>query len=133
MRHYLKSLIITGIAFYVIYSLIPTISIGKDPRNLAIIIGSLFLVSNFVKPVFSLVLLPINHLTFGLVTFALNGALIYGLLRFLPGFTISPYSFPGAAIQGTIIPKQDFNTLASTLIVIFAFTLIQKILNFIFQ
>ena len=39
MRHYLKSLIIAAIAFYLAYTLIPTISLGKDTRNIAIVIG----------------------------------------------------------------------------------------------
>lgn len=133
MRHYLKSLIITAIAFYVAFTLIPVVNIGTDSRNLAIVIGSLFLVSNFVKPVFSLILIPVNHLTFGLVSFILNGVLVFGLLKFLPGFSIASYSFPGAVIQGTIIPKYDFNQLTTAFLIVLVITLTQKILSIIFQ
>lgn len=133
MRHYLKSLIISAIAFYLAFTLIPTISLGKDPRNIAIVIGGLFLVANIVKPVFNLVLIPINHLTFGLVSFILNLILILGFVKFLPGFTIASYNFPGLVIDGVIIPAQSFNQVVTLVIVALLITISQKILQIIFS
>ena len=133
MRHYLKSLIIAAIALYLAFTLIPTISLGKDPRNIAFVIGGLFLVANIVKPVFNLVLIPINHLTFGLVSFILNLVLILGLVKFLPGFTIGAYNFPGLVIEGLIIPPQSFNQIATLVLVALLITISQKVLQIIFS
>ena len=133
MRHYLKSLIIAAIAFYLAFTLIPTISLGKDPKNIAFVIGGLFLVANIVKPVFNLVLIPINHLTFGLVSFILNFALILGFVKFLPGFTIASYNFVGFVVEGVVIPPQSFNQITTIILVALLITISQKILQIIFS
>ena len=133
MRHYLKSLILSGATFYIVYSLIPTISIGAYPKNVFLIIGGLFIISQIINPVFSLVLLPINFMTFGLVSLILNGVLIYGLLKFLPDFRIGAYNFPGANIQGIIIPPMNFNQITTIILAAIIITFLQKIFHLIFE
>src|SRR3989338_5935480 len=133
MRHYLKSLILSGDTFYIVYTLIPTISIGPYPKNILLIIGGLFIISQIINPVFSLVLLPVNLMTFGLVSLILNVVLIYGLLKFLPDFRISAYNFPGANIQGIIIPPMNFNQMTTIILVVIIITLLQKIFHLIFE
>lgn len=133
MRHYLKSIILTISTAYIAYRLVPTIEIGPDPKNILILIASLWVISQLVNPLFSLVLLPINILTFGLVTLILNIALIFALLNFLPGFFIAAYDFPGANIDGVILPPFYFNQLTSVVLVAAIITIIQKILHIIFE
>ena len=133
MRHYLKSLILSGATFYIVYSLIPTISIGTYPKNVFLIIGGLFIISQIINPVFSLVLLPVNLMTFGLVSLILNGVLIYGLLKFLPDFRIGAYNFPGANIQGIIIPPMNFNQITTIILAAIIITFLQKIFHLIFE
>jgi len=133
VRHYLKTLIIASVAFYAAYALVPTINFGADPKNLLILIGAIFIIQQVINPIFSLVLLPINHLTFGLVTFALNIALIFALLNFLPGFHIGAYNFPGANYQGLILPAANFNKIATIVLIAAIITLVQRILHIIFE
>ncbi len=133
MRHYLKALIIASIAFFAAYQLVPTIVIGKDPRNIAIVIGSLLVVSLLLRPIFSLVLLPINFLTLGSISLILNTVLMYGLTIYLPGFTIKAFNFKGANIDGFILPPYAFNQLATIILVAAIVTLVQKLLHIIFQ
>lgn len=133
MRHYLRKLIIVGGSIYIATNLVPTIIIGADPKNLLFVFGGLLLISLIINPIFSLVLLPVNHLTFGLLMFILNIAFIFGLLNFLPGFSVAPYYFGGANIQGVIIPPYFFNQLTAVILVAFIITLSQKILHIVFE
>lgn len=133
MRHYLKAIIISATALYLAYSLVPTINIGQDPKNILLLIGGIFLISQIINPIFSLVLLPINHLTFGLVMFVLNIALIFALLNYLPGFEINPYNFPGANVAGIIMPPANFDKITTIILVAAIITLFQKILHIIFE
>ena len=133
MRHYLKSLILSAAVFYIVYSFIPTISIGTNPKNILLIIGGLFVISQIINPVFSLVLLPINLITFGLISLILNGVFVYGLLRFVPDFVINPYNFHGANFQGIIIPSMNFNQITTTILVVIIITFLQKIFHLIFE
>ena len=69
----------------------------KSAAIAAIIIGA---VSILVKPIISLITLPINILTLGLFGIAVNGALLYGVARFVPGFEIQTFT---AALFASVI------------------------------
>lgn len=133
MRHYFKTIIIAVTAAYIAYKLVPTIQLGEDPRNLLIVFGGLWVIFQLINPIFSLVLLPINILTFGLVSFILNIAFIFALLSFLPGFIIGAYFFPGAEVYGIVFPPIDFNQVETVILIAAIITLSQKILHLIFE
>ncbi|HSX19326.1 MAG TPA: phage holin family protein [Candidatus Saccharimonadales bacterium] len=133
MKHYLRSLIISAIAFYAAFTAVPTMSLGNDPKNIAIVIAGVFLTSVIVRPIFSIVLLPINFLTFGLLSLVLNIVLFFGLSKFLPGFSISAYNFPGMNLQGFVLPSTYLNQLETLVTVALIITLVQKVLHIIFE
>lgn len=133
MKHYLRKVIVAAVSFYVAYTLVPTISLGVDPKNLLIIVVGLVVISLVINPIFSLVLLPVNHLTFGLLMLILNVAFIFALLNFLPGFIVGAYDFPGASIQGVIIPAFYFNEIAAIILVAVIITFTQKVFHIIFE
>lgn len=133
MRHYLKTVIICAISFYLVITLIPTITIGTDPKNWATVVGGVILTSVAVHPIFSIVLLPINILTFGLLSLILNTALLLAYIKFLPGFSISAYNFPGAFIQGFIVPPANLNEIETLIAAAIILTFSQKILHIIFD
>ena len=133
MRHYIKSFLISVAAFYITYTLIPTINAGNDPKNIFIFIGGLWILSQIINPIFSLVLLPINILTLGLVSLIVNVALIFALLNFLPAFTISSYFFPGANVGGVILPAIFLEQIPTVILIAASITVLQKILHIIFE
>lgn len=133
MRHYLKTFIVAAIAFYTAYTLVPTIRFGNDPKNLLLIVAGIFITTMAIHPIFSLVLLPLNILTFGLLSLVLNFALIFIYTRFLPGFSIGAYNFRGANIEGFIIPAVDMNQLEAMFAVALIITVVQKVLHIIFE
>ncbi|MBI4037783.1 phage holin family protein [Candidatus Curtissbacteria bacterium] len=133
MKHYIRKVIVTAVSFYVAYSLVPTISVGADPKNLLIVVAGLVIISLIINPIFSLVLLPVNHLTFGLLMLILNIAFIFALLNFLPGFSVGAYDFPGANVQGVIIPAFFFNEITAIILVAVIITLTQKVFHIIFE
>ena len=133
MRHYLKALVIAATTLYITQMAVPTIDIGANIKNYALVVAGIFLIAQIINPIFSLVLLPINHLTFGLVMFALNIALFFGLINFLPGFTVGAFDFPGATVDGVILPAVNFNQTSTVILVAFVIALVQKILHIIFE
>jgi len=133
MKHLLKSIIITSAAFYIAYTLIPSIKIGPDPKNILLVIGGLFVIFQAINPIFSLVLLPINFLTFGLLTLILNVAFVFALVKFIPEFTIVAYNFPGSYLQGFIIPAAHFNQITTTILIALVITVVQRFLHLVFN
>ena len=133
MRHYLKGLVIAAATLYIVQIAVPTVEIGASIKNYAMVVGAIFLIVQIINPIFSLVLLPINHLTFGLVMFALNVALFFSLIRFLPGFTVGAFDFPGTTVDGVILPAVSFNQTSTIVLVALIIALVQKILHIIFE
>lgn len=133
MKHYLKTFIIAAISLYVAYNIIPTITLGSGAQNLLIVVSAIFIVSTLIKPMFSLILLPFNLLTFGLLSLILNIVLLFALLKLLPGFNIVPFNFPGADIEGIIIQPANLNLIATIVAIAVLLTVTQKILHFIFE
>lgn len=133
MRYYLRKTVIAIIGLFTAAALVPTVSFGSDYKNVIVAVASLLVVSLFIKPLFSLILIPINFFTFISVTLILNLAAIIALTLFLPGFTISAYKFPGANFEGFIIPQYSFSQVATTLLFTAIITTVQKTLHTIFE
>lgn len=133
MRHLIKSFIITAATVYLVYSIVPTIDFGQDIKNIALFAGGIWVISQLISPIFSVVLLPINLLTFGLLSFILNIAFVFALINFLPGFSVSSYNFPGANIDGLILPRMSFNEVGTISLVALIITIVQKTLHIIFE
>lgn len=133
MRHYLKAIVIAAVSFYSAYLAVPTIKIGNNSENLLVIIGAMLVVTLLLRPIFSLVLLPINFLTIGSVSLILNSILIWGLTLYLPGFSIRAFNFKGAMLDGFILPPYSFNEIGTIILVAAIITFLQKILHLIFE
>lgn len=133
MRFYLKKTVISIIGILTAAALIPTFTFGSDYKNFLIATASILAVTLFIKPLFSLVLIPINFFTLISITFILNTLAVFTLTYFLPGFIINAYSFPGANLEGIIIPSYSFNQIATVLLFSAIITTVQKTLHSIFD
>jgi putative membrane protein len=102
-----KSRVLAKTLAYVIGSIVAVLAVGTifpsgmvsyDDQESVVIFGvALGLLTSFVKPVLSLLTLPISCLTFGLFSIVLNAAL-FGLAASLsPDVTVS---IPGALVGG---------------------------------
>ncbi|MDP2632666.1 MAG: phage holin family protein [Candidatus Curtissbacteria bacterium] len=133
MRHYLKAIIIAVLAYYIASTLIPTINLGNDPQNILLVLGGILISQLILHPIFSLVLLPINIITLGGVSLFINLGLMYVFIKYLPGFSIGAYGFPGANIQGFIVPPVYLNQMMAIFAVALIITVVQKVLHIIFE
>jgi putative membrane protein len=55
----------------------------------AVVIG---IVNTFIRPIIQLIALPLSVLTFGIVAFLINVALLYLTSKFVPGFEIASFT-----------------------------------------
>ncbi len=133
MRHYIKSLLIAIASVYTTINIFPVVGLGANPKNLVLLIGGFWLITLLINPIFSIVFLPINILTFGLVSAILNIAFLFALMTFLPGFHIKAYTFPGATINGVILPAVHLNQVLTIAAIAISITILQKILHIIFE
>ncbi len=95
----LTVLVINAIAFYVVASLVPGVTISGFGTLLvvAIVWGILAVL---VRPILLLLTLPINVLTLGLFTFVINALLLLLTARLVPGFAVASF---GTALVAAIV------------------------------
>ncbi|MBI4089179.1 MAG: phage holin family protein [Candidatus Levybacteria bacterium] len=109
---FLTSQIISGLK---IYGGLTTYIIG------GIALSMLFLI---VKPILSIVTLPLNIVTLGLFSFLINAIILYLLTIFVTNISITAFTFSGLSTAGFIIPKVYINNF-------FAFIVVSAFLSFI--
>jgi putative membrane protein len=58
-----------------------------------------------VAPILRILFIPINIITFGLMSWAINVIVLWLLTIFVPNVTISAWTFPGTSWAGFVIPS----------------------------
>lgn len=71
-----------------------------------IVLSILFMI---VKPILSLVTLPLNILTLGLFSFVINAIILYLLTIIAPNISVSAFVFKGFSFLGFVAPNISFN------------------------
>ncbi len=87
MKLILKFLIIAG-AIFLIASYVPGIVIEGGWMTVALVTLVWSLIALVVKPVLSIVTLPLTFLTLGLFSFVLNALLFVAMEYVVPGFSV---------------------------------------------
>lgn len=88
MLGYLLTTLITALSLLVVDIVVPGVTLANFPA--ALLAGvSIGVVNALVKPVLSLLSLPINFLTLGLFGFVVNGFCFWLASLFVPGFAVS--------------------------------------------
>lgn len=77
-----------------------------------------------VKPILSLITLPLTIITLGWFSVIINAIILYLLTIFVSGISISAFIFEGFSFAGFIVPSMSINNL-------FAFILASLLLSFI--
>lgn len=95
----LIQLIINALAFYITAYLVPgfTISGWQALLVISIVWGIL---TTLIKPILTLLTLPINIMTLGLFTFVINAILLVLMANIVPGFSVVGF---GTALIASIV------------------------------
>ena len=96
---FLVTTIATALGLLVVDLVVPGVDIANFPAAMlaAVVVGA---VNSVIRPVLSILSLPINFLSLGLFSFIVNGFCFWLASLFVPGFTVSG---PLAFIFGPVI------------------------------
>lgn len=89
----------------------------------------LSLLTLLVAPLLRILFLPINILTFGLLAWVINVIVLYLLTVFVPGVTVSAWTFPGVEFSGFVIPEFHFSSTVSFILVSLAISVLVDLLH----
>jgi putative membrane protein len=90
-----------------------------------IVLSILFLL---VKPILSIITLPLSVITLGLFNFITNAIILYLLTIFVPNISISAFKFSGISALGFVVPQFPVNSFFAF---IFSSVMISVIVGFL--
>lgn len=82
-----------------------------------------------IKPLLSILFIPINLMTFGLLSWVINVIVLYLLTLIEPSIKVIEWTFPGATYAGFVIPELHFSYLIALICATLTLTLITTILQ----
>lgn len=128
MKRLLRTFIFYLAALWITTQLLrPGIQVPDDLQIWAMSAAILAVLNMLLKPILTLLFLPIHALTLGLFSIVVNAGVFYLFLRLMPQISIAAWRFPGLTFQGVMIPAQDFPVLGTIFV---ASALISLITNF---
>jgi putative membrane protein len=131
MKNFLRNALFNSFSLFAISQVLDGVRItGGLPT---ILFGgiSLTLLLVLLRPVLNILALPLNIVTLGMFSFLTNVIIFYLLTVFVPGITISSFTFQGVSYSGFVIPPIQFNTLFTFILVSFLQSLIVSFLNWL--
>jgi putative membrane protein len=94
---------------------------------------ALTLLLKILKPVLSILMLPLNIVTLGIFSFLINVIIFYVLTILVVGISITSFTFQGISFAGFIIPHIYFNTFFAFVLVSLLQSAIVSLLNWIIK
>ena len=133
MKSVLRSIILNSFGLWVTSQVITGLRINGG-IDIVIFGGIAFTLMNMlVKPIISILTLPLTLLTMGLFSWVLNVALVYLLTVLVQQIEITAYTFPGINAAGITIPSIAFSTLTTTILIAFMLSFIANFFTWLFR
>jgi putative membrane protein len=117
----IKPIVITFLSILALAYFVPSISY-ENWATLIIASIVLTLLQKLVRPILTVLFLPFNIITLGLFAWLINVLILWLALVFVPGFHIDQVTLGG----------MHFGSFMSLVVVSFALSLIQAIIEFVF-
>lgn len=131
MKYLLRLFLFQIIGLWFATQIIPTIVVIGNWQTLVISGFVLGLLMLFIKPILKILFIPINFITFGLLSWLVNVAIIYFLTVIMPQVQIREWTFPGASFAGFVVPETHLNYMLSLIVSTLLITFITSVLEFV--
>lgn len=109
MKHLLRSMVFHVFALWLTSAMIPALSISGNIWGMLSAGSMLTIMMMLLKPLISLIFLPINILTLGLLAWLVNVVVLYLWTVFVPNVGLTPWVFPGVSVHGFVMPALNLN------------------------
>lgn len=131
MKHLIRVFLFNVFALWLSSQLLPTLVVPGGAAAIlfaGLVLSALMLV---VQPILKILFIPINILTFGLLSWIINVIVIYLLTVFVPEIHIDTWLFPGGTWAGFVIPAMRFNYYTALIASSLLITTITDVLHYV--
>ena len=131
MKYLIRVFLFNVFGLWLTSQILPVLTIaGAWPMTL-LAGGALSILMLTVAPILKILFIPINMLTFGLLSWLINVIVLYLLTIFVSQVVIAPGTFPGLAYAGFVIPSFTLSyplaLVAASLLLTFFTNLLHKV------
>lgn len=131
MKRLLRSVVYHVFALWLTSAMIPALSISGNLWGMLSAGFMLTIMMMLLKPLLSLIFLPINILTLGLLGWFVNVAVLYLWTVFVPNVVLSPWEFPGISAGGFVVPEVSlgytWTLVVVSLVIMFIVTALERL------
>jgi putative membrane protein len=131
MKHLIRVFLFNVFALWLTSQIVPGIAITGGWQTILFAGFILCLLMLIVAPILKILFIPINILTFGLLSWLVNVMVIYLLTLFVPEITVNPWVFSGASWAGFVIPRIEIGYFLSLVLTSFSIAVITDILHYV--
>ncbi len=129
MKYLLRVFLFNTFGLWLTSQLLPTLVIAGGWQAIVSAGVILSLLMLIVAPILKILFIPINILTFGLLSWLINVIVLYLLTVFAPGVSVRPWQFPGFSWSGFVIPSAYLNYTIALIVSSLVITFIANLLH----
>jgi len=131
MKHIIRVFLFNVFALWLAGQLLPALVVPTGVATVFLAGSVLALLMLIVQPILKILFIPINILTFGLLSWMINVIVLYLLTVFVPEIHVSPWVFPGATWAGFIIPAIRLSYFPALIASSLLITIITDVLHYV--
>lgn len=131
MKSLIRNYLITLTALVVTTQIVPGLSYSGGLFTLLLGALGLMLINWFIVPLLKVTFLPLNLLTLGFFTWAINVVALYILTKLINQFKLLPYTYSGITYNGFVVPELNLNVLMVAIVASFLIGLISQFLHWL--
>jgi len=131
MKHLVRVFLFNVFALWLTSQALPGIVITGGWQTILFAGFVLCLLMLIVAPILKILFIPINILTFGLLSWLVNVMVIYLLTLFVPEIQVNAWVFAGASWAGFVIPRIEVGYFLSLVLTSLSIAVITDILHYV--
>lgn len=131
MKHIIRVYLFNVFALWLSSQILPTITV---PGGVSVILFAglvLSILMLVVAPILKILFIPINIITFGLLSWVINVIVIYLLTVFVPELHVNLWIYTGGTWAGFVVPALHFNYYTALTASSFCITIITDVLHYV--
>jgi len=129
MKYLVRCFLFNAFALWLTSQIIPGIRVSEGWQGILFSAFILSILMLTVQPILKILFIPINIMTFGLLSWTVNVIVVYLLTFIAPGVQISAWVFPGFSSYGFVIPTFSVSYILSLCVITIVLTALTNILH----
>lgn len=131
MKHLIRVFLFNVFALWLTSQIVPGLVAPGGWQTILFAGFTLSILMLVVVPILKILFIPINILTFGLLSWLINVIVIYLLTVFVPEIQIREWTFKGGSWAGFVIPAIHFTYVMALVATSFSISIITDVLHYV--